>query len=257
MIVEYHRPRNIDQTIDLLANSKIKPVLMGGGTALDRYARHPFAVVDLQDVGLDKLRDRGNTLEIGAAVTLQVLSEQSQIQEHLGKAIHHEAALNIRQVATVAGTIVGSDGRSPFTLAMLALDASLSVEPGDEQLPLGDLLALREKSLEGRLITRITIPLNVELVYEYVARTPNDLPIIAAVVAQWPSGRTRVALGGFGDAPLLAADGPESGGESTAARNAYSHSGDQWASAEYRQEMAEKLVVRCISGLLSSNDENP
>ena len=254
MIVEYHRPSNIDQTIDVLENSKIKAVLMGGGTAIDRYARQPLAVVDLQDVGLDKLRDRGNTLEIGAAATLQVLSEQPQIQKHLRKAIHHEAALNIRQVATAAGTIIASDGRSPFTLVMLALDATLSSEPGDEQLSLGDLLALREKSFEGRLITKIQIPLNVKLVYEYIARTPSDLPIIAAAAAQWPSGRTRVALGGFGDAPILAADGPESGGESTAARSAYSHSGDQWASAEYRQEMADLLVVRCMAALSSPKD---
>jgi CO/xanthine dehydrogenase FAD-binding subunit len=255
MIIEYHRPSDIEQTVDLLENSKIKTVLMGGGTAIDRYMREPFAVIDLQEVGLDEIRDRGSSLEIGASVTLDRLSNQPRIQEQLVKAIHHEAALNLRQVATVAGTIIASDGRSPFTLGMLALDATLITEPGNERLSVGDFLTMRGKKLEGRLVTNFSIPLKVNLVYEYVARTSRDLPIVSAAVAQWPSGRTRVALGGFGDAAVLALDGPESGGEDEAARSAYSHAEDQWASAEYRQEIAAKLVDRCISILSRAVDE--
>ena len=91
------------------------------------------------------------------------------------------------------------------------------------------------------------LPLNVQLAYEYIARTPADLPIICAAVARWPSGRTRVILGGTGEAPVLAMDGPESGGEEISVADAYSHAGDEWASAEYRQEMAQVLVKRCLS----------
>lgn len=254
MIVEYHRPHSVEEAIELLTKSELKSVLMGGGTTINRYSREPFAVVDLQDIGIDLLQKKGNWLEIGACVTLHKLAEQTDIQEHLVAAIHHQASLNIRHVATVAGALVSSDGRSPLALAMLALDASLSIEPGNEQLALGDFLALRERTLQARLITKIKIPLNVYLVCEYVARTPADLPLIAAAVARWPSGRTRVVLGGFATSPMLALDGPSGGGESTAAANAYSHAGDQWASAEYRQEMAGRLVTRCISALTSTND---
>ena len=48
---------------------------------------------------------------------------------------------------------------------------------------------------------------------------------------------------------LLVMDGPERGGEEISAADAYSHARDQWATAEYRQEMAQVLVKRCLSRL--------
>ena len=249
MIVEYYRPKNLTEAIALVDDPKTKTVFMGGGSAIDRYKTEPFAVVDLQDLGLNTLQTKGSKLEIGATATLQALYEQSQIQTGLKNAIYREASLNLRQVATVAGTLVASDGRSPFTTAMLALDASITLFPGEEHINLGDLLALRDKNLHSKLITRITIPLNIQLAYEYIARTPADLPIVCAAVALWPSGRTRVVLGGFGAAPILAMDGPERGGGEISAADAYSQAGDQWATAEYRREMAQILVGRCLSRL--------
>jgi putative selenate reductase FAD-binding subunit len=247
MIVEYYRPQSVKETLELIANPETKTVLMGGGTTLDRFTTEPFAVVDLQDVGLNTLRATKRTLEIGATVTLQILVDNSQVQEALKSAIYGEASFNLRQVATVAGTLVAASGRSPFTTAMLALDASISLKPGDENISLGDLLPLRNKALDTKLISKITIPVNVQLAYEYVARTLADLPIVCAAVAIWPSGRVRVILGGTGQAPIMAMDGPEKNGAEESARAAYSHAQDQWASAEYRQEMAQVLVRRCLS----------
>ena len=65
-------------------------------------------------------------------------------------------------------------------------------------------------------------------------------------MAVWPTGRTRVILGGVGNVPTLASDGPEQGGEETAAKNAFSQAGDEWATAEYRMEVAPILVRRCL-----------
>jgi CO/xanthine dehydrogenase FAD-binding subunit len=173
--------------------------------------------------------------------------EGTAFPDALIRAIEHEATYNLRQVATVVGTLVAADGRSPFTAALLALDASLTLLPGEEQLSLGDLLPLRAELLQGKLITQITIPLNVQLAYEYVARTPADWPIVCAALAEWPSGRVRLALGGFGNAPTLAFDGTEADGLETAARSAYSHAGDEWASADYRQDVAGVLARRMAS----------
>ena len=72
-----------------------------------------------------------------------------------------------------------------------------------------------------------------------------------AALAVWPGGRTRVILGGYGAVPALASDGPEMGGEETAAQDAFSQAGDEWASAEYRMEIAPILVRRCLSQLES------
>jgi CO/xanthine dehydrogenase FAD-binding subunit len=115
---------------------------------------------------------------------------------------------------------------------------------------------LRSENLQGKLITAITIPLNVKLAFESVARTPADKPIVCAALASWPSGRTRLALGGYSKAPLLAMDGTESDGLDTstgsvqaAARNAFHEATDEWASAEYRMDVAATLAKRCFEKL--------
>jgi CO/xanthine dehydrogenase FAD-binding subunit len=251
MIVEYHRPKTIEHALALLSRSGMRCLPMGGGSGIERSTLEPIAVVDLQDLGLNTLRARGNALDLGATVTLQALLDYPHLQTALLQAIRHEANYNLRQVATVAGTLVVADGRSPFTTAMLALDARLTLRTGNDQskeekIGLGDLLPIRKEKLPGKLITHITIPHTIRLAYTHVARTPADRPIVCAAVAAWPSDRTRVALGGFGAAPLLAMDGPGAEGAEIAAQNAYSQAGDEWATAEYRQEVAGVLVRRCV-----------
>jgi len=59
----------------------------------------------------------------------------------------------------------------------------------------------------------------------------------------------RLALGGFGAAPTLAFDGMDEIGLDLAAQNACSQVADEWASAEYRQEIAGVLSRRCLHAL--------
>lgn len=245
MITEYHRPQTIEEAIALLANPDTYP--LGGGTILNRSSEKTIAVVDLQSLGLNKIHKVGNHLEIGATVTLQQLLENSHTPEALKQTIRQEAALNIRNMATVAGALVSASGRSAFATMMLALDAKLSFHSNNPSaISLGEFLPLRPKGL----ITKITIPLNVKSAYEQVARTPADLPIACAAVVQWNSGRTRLALGGFGHSPLLAMDGTEPDGIEAAAKNAFHEAADVWASAEYRSEIAGILAKRCLEKIL-------
>ena len=122
------------------------------------------------------------------------------------------------------------------------------MENADESLNLGDLLPLRVQ-VRGNFVTKITVPFNVKLAFEYVSRTPADTPIICAALAQWNSGRTRLTLGGYGKSPMLAMDGTESEGTETAARNSYHEATDEWASAEYRMDVAAVLTKRCLESL--------
>jgi CO/xanthine dehydrogenase FAD-binding subunit len=253
MIIEYHRPTTLQEALDLLKRADPVSLPLAGGSALNRPDGPPVAAVDLQALGLDTYQPHGNTIELGATLTLQALMQAEMTSPVLKAVILHEATHNLRQVATVAGSLVAADGRSPFAAALLALDAELTLQPGDETVGLGDLLPLRHEHLPHRLITRVAITANARLAYEYVARTPADLPIVCVAAAQWPSGRTRLAVGGFGSAPRLAFDGTEGQGAPLAARDACSQAQDAWASAEYRQEVAQVLAQRCIS-TLETND---
>jgi CO/xanthine dehydrogenase FAD-binding subunit len=94
------------------------------------------------------------------------------------------------------------------------------------------------------LISHVELPLNVELVYDYVARSPADRPILSLAVARWPSGRTRVVVGGWGQVPRLAFDALEAAGVAIAVQSACAEAEDAWASAEYRQHVALTLLKR-------------
>jgi CO/xanthine dehydrogenase FAD-binding subunit len=251
MITTYHRPQTLDEALALLAKPNILP--LGGGTLLSQPTVDPVQVVDLQSLGLDSIIKKGNDLEIGATCTLQSLLENESCPEALKVAIKLEAPINIRNSATVAGTLVSSDGRSPFATALLAMDAKITVVSGQPALSkvegssvanIGEFLLLRPRGL----ITLITIPLNAKFAFEFTSRTPADKPIVAASLSQWNSGRTRLALGGYGKSPMLAMDGTEADGLDTAARNAYHEANDEWASAEYRMDVAATLAKRCLEG---------
>jgi CO/xanthine dehydrogenase FAD-binding subunit len=246
MIIEYHRPNNLDEAVQLLERETPVTVPLGGGTVLNAPTDDQFAVVDLQDLGLGAINQAGSTLKVGAATTLQSLLDSPDLPAALGKAINHEATHNLRQSGTVAGALVSGGGRSPFLTAMLALDAQLFWQPGEVKQALGEFVPLRDDLRPGLLISEVHFSLQTKLAYEYVARSPADKPVVCVAVARWPSGRTRIVLGGYGDAPITALDGEELDGAQEVVDYAFMTAQDQWASSEYRQEAAKALVGRCL-----------
>ena len=249
MITTYHRPQTLEEALTLLTQPNTVP--LGGGTLLSHPTTDSVQAVDLQSLGLDSLTKKGNDLEIGATATLQALLENENCPETLKAAIKLEAPINIRNSATVAGSLVASDGRSPFATALIAMDAKIEKAIFDNSKiehqisNLGEYLPLRPTNL----ITKIILPLNTKFAFEFVSRTPADKPIVCAALTQWSSGRTRLALGGYGKSPMLAMDGTEAEGIESAARNAYHEANDEWASAEYRMDVAAVLAKRCVEAI--------
>jgi CO/xanthine dehydrogenase FAD-binding subunit len=251
MITAYHRPKTLDEALTLLTQPNRTP--LGGGTLLSKLTTDPVEVVDLQSLNLDIIEKQGNSLKVGATLTLQQLLGSEYCPEALKPALRLEAPLNLRNAATIAGTLVSCDGRSTFVSVLLALDAKLEQTRLDDSkiqsriLNIGDFLPLRNS--QGWLITSITIPLNAKFAFDYVSRSPADKPIVCAALAQWNSGRTRLTLGGYGKTPLLAMDGTEAEGIETAARNAFHEATDEYGSAEYRMDVAATLAKRCLESI--------
>lgn len=249
MIKAYFRPKDLAETLEILARNDGEYRPLGGGVTLSQMSAQTISVVDLQSLGLSSLTQEGQFLQIGATTTLASLANLDYLQPGLKSAIRLEANNNLRQQATVAGALVSGGGRSTFGTAMLALDALLHWLPVDQDQALGEWLTLRQAPAKALLINRVQIALNASLAFDTIGRTPGDLPVICAAVAKWPSGRTRVTLGGFGAAPILALDAPEPGGAEAAVRDALSRAADSWASAEYRQEAGARLALRLMGQL--------
>lgn len=256
MIVEYHRPDSIEKALKLLARDQPDSLVLAGGTSLIQTVTRsdtPVALIDIQCLPISEIKKEGQQWHIGAGVTLQSLYNQKEFPLEIHKSLEIEAGANQRQVATVAGSIISCSGRSSFVTALLALDSQLlwhsPSTPAEIVQPLGEFLALRDvytHQTSGKLMVSINFSTNVKLAFHSVARTPLDLPVVCVALARWPSGRTRLALGGFGLTPILALDGPGFEGIALAARSAYQAAGDEWASAEYRARMAEVIAERLL-----------
>ena len=249
MIAEYFRPSSVTEAMELLTEPDKTRKPLGGGTQLSRNQMKEFGVVDLQDTGLDQIDVTIREVTAGAMVRLSDLLTHSDVHPEIKRAVRIDASENIRNAASLGGWMVSSGGRSILSAVLLALDATLTWEPDNVSIRLGDWLPLRAQESPGTLMTGLTWSKQPNLTFEYVARTPKDRPILIVAVAQWPSGRTRVALGGYSDSAVIAMDGTEEEGIDLAVRDAYYEAGDQWATAHYRREVASKLALRCLDKL--------
>jgi CO/xanthine dehydrogenase FAD-binding subunit len=247
MITDYCRPQSMEEAFLSLTSPTARP--LGGGTKISRSSDESYPVVDLQNLGLDRIQSNGIDLNIGATITLQELLESSFASAALIHSIKLEAPLNRRNIGTVAGSLIASDGRSPFAAVMLALDAKLEIQNSlaeKRYIRLGDFLPLHEVLLHGGLITSIVIPMQVKLAFEAVSRSSTDKPIISVALAYWPSKRIRIVIGGWGKSPCLGMDGDDLSSVQTASRTATHDAADEWANADYRCAVASVLAQRCL-----------
>jgi probable selenate reductase FAD-binding subunit len=250
--LEYHRPKTLTEALELLDRG----VPLAGGTELTPRRDEISAVIDLQELGLDYLESQSGGIAIGATVKLQTMIETDELlPSTLREACRSEASLNLRNMATLGGTIMSADGRSPVATVLLAMDAQVIIEPGSVAVSLEELLDQRDRDGFHGLITEIRLKLPEILRYEQVSRAPADRPLVCVAMARFASDGAekwyRVVLGGGGSSPILVreAEASLSEGEdiniaADAAHRAYTSAGDTWASGEYRAHAAGVLVRR-------------
>ncbi len=181
---EYHRPAELGEALQLLNRADVHTLPLGGGTDLIGSMRGDVeAVVDLSALGLDGIEVADGLLVLGAMARLQTLVEQlaDTFGGLLSETAHRMAGWNVRNAATVGGTLAGRKLHSPLSVALCALGAQVSVTGQDEPFLWPELPA---DALAGQLITAAAIALpenGIGTAYEQVARTEADQPIVCAV----------------------------------------------------------------------------
>jgi CO/xanthine dehydrogenase FAD-binding subunit len=247
--MHYYRPRSLEEALTRL----VEGVPLAGGTSLTPRRRDLRSVVDLQDIGLDAYRVEKGSVRAGAMLRLQAIVDapDSQAPAALRTACRLEAAANVRRMATLGGSLFGTGGRSPLVCALLALGAEVRIAPGDEGMALDALLEERSSWSPGRLVTEVRWSAKCDLGFASVGRSPADRPIVCAALGRDGAG-WRLAVGGWGDRPVLAAGGPAAPAEGDvraavkAARTACAGADDEWASGEYRSAVAAVLTQRLM-----------
>jgi probable selenate reductase FAD-binding subunit len=249
MIVEYLRPKNIKEALDLIDKSKVKAYPIGGGTSIRVKAKkEDISVLDLQGLMLDQIITDNDWIKIGATTTLSSIEQHPDIPVAIREAVCLEGTSNTRNQATLGGRLVAFDGRSALITTLIATDAITEWDNESKEIPLGEWLALPDKK-PGKLLVSVKIKRNINLVFEVINRTKLDLPLFCVAVARWKSGRVRVALGGFGNCPKMVFDGQDDSGAIVAVESACQDANDHYASSKYRISMAGILVRRSLERL--------
>jgi CO/xanthine dehydrogenase FAD-binding subunit len=239
MIDRYYRPNTLSEAIALLSDAAQPAIPLGGGAVVSKMRSFSGAVVDLQNLGLDYLLAEGEIIRLGASLRLQPMLLNDAISKELGDAVDHECSYNLRQQATIAGTLITADGRSPLGLSFLALNAQLTWQPDDALMAYADYLAGASK--KGVLISEVRFQKPNHFVFENVGRAPYDRPVAQAALAAWADGAERLSIGGWGKAPLLAWSGPRPDNWRAIIQSKANIS-DQWAGGEYRSEAMISVV---------------
>ncbi len=265
---EFHKPTNLSDALALLRRKDLHTVPLAGGTWLNpRIGKEvpAEAVVDLSELGLDQIERDVSTLYLGAMTTLAAVTKdetcRSLADGILARTAHRDATVNVRNAATVGGTVIVASPASEFLLAMLALGAKLNTlapsVPSEKATTwsMYKFLSHPVAALNDELLIQIQIrlPAHASSGLARVARTPSDHPIVAAVaiVAEEPDAM-RITLSGVGPHLLLVEfDRPEAMEEAVDQAIA---DADPWAdfrgTADYRHAMGALMAKRALEQAL-------
>lgn len=276
----YIRPRSIDEALDHRAKHPDWMVL-AGGTDLMVNANHkpaPKGIVDLWRLpGLGGITTSDGSVTIGAGTTWFEVEHHPAILERwapLAQAAREIGALQIQARGTLGGNVGTSSPVGDSLPVLLALDAELelaSAARGRRRVAYRDYCTGYRKTLlaPDELIVSATlpaIPKGTKTTWRKVGtrRAQSISKVMGAAAITLDGGvvtSARVALGAVADRPMrigaveaaVVGLAPAQAAEAARAalRTAIKPIDDVRSTADYRREVAENLVARFFSGILS------
>lgn len=271
---KYVRVDNVQEAYELLQKGRNNRI-MGGGIWLRLQDRRIPTVIDLSDCDLDhitrvdwktgRISSDGDAFSIGAMVTLRQLERNRAFKAatcHVfEQAVQDIVGIQMRNLATVGGSIYGRFGFSDVLCALLPLDCDVEFV-GAGRISLAEWAA--KKDYPRDVLVRIIVRDHAyKARYQRVVRQATDFPVLNVCAAQW-NGEWRIAVGARPTRALLI-KGDEIGlpayfttEQLDAACKKLSElpmGSNMRGSEQYRRHLAEVLSRRAILEALNINDE--
>ena len=190
-IRNYVRAKSLEEAYEL--NQKKPNLVVGGMMWMRMSSRNVGTLIDLGDLGLNKIEETEDAYLIGAMTSLR------QIEKHEGlNALTHGAmadavkdiiGVQFRNCATVGGSIFGRFGFSDVLTLFLALDSYVELYKGGV-VPMKDFAGMkRDRDILVRVIVKKT---PVKCVYQAVRRQRTDFPTLTCAVSEMKGQITAV-----------------------------------------------------------------
>jgi 2-furoyl-CoA dehydrogenase FAD binding subunit len=217
---DYIRPDTVEEVIALLAEYGDDARVLAGGQSLVPMLNlrliEADALIDISQIAaLDVISDRGDKIEIGAAVTQNKLLAWPQLAEKLplvAAALPHVGHFQTRNKGTVCGSIAHADPSSelPLVLTLLGGEIVLKSKRGTRMLAAADfhMDMLTTARAGDELIASVHFPARRGagsgggVAFREVARRHGDFAIIA-VAAVAEEKHVRLGVGGMAGRPLV------------------------------------------------------
>lgn len=194
VIRNYHRATSLSDAWRAL-EANPENVVFGGGTWLKQGKRSIDTMVDLSDLGLDRIDVQNGSVTIGAMTTLRTVEKDPAVlglaSGMLSVAVAKIMGVNFRNLATIGGSVMGRFAFSDVMTPLLALDATL-VFYRRGRVSLEDFL--QEGKQARDLLMRVEIPArDGKGFFKKVSQTAVDFAILNVAVHR--ADRTRIAIG--------------------------------------------------------------
>ncbi len=125
---EYVNPRSIDEAYSLFLENR-KNYIKGGGAWLKLTLKSAEKLISLDKLNLDKIIVSNDLIEIGSMTTLREIETNENIVNLyngiLSKACHNIMGINVRNIATIGGTVMSRLAFSDIYPALLVMDTTL------------------------------------------------------------------------------------------------------------------------------------
>jgi CO/xanthine dehydrogenase FAD-binding subunit len=213
MPLEIVRAATVREAVALLAEEAGARYLAGGTLAVREWSGGDVSIsrfVLSDDLGLGRIEVAAGRAEIGSATTM------AEIAKHRGLAFLHDAAASIggpavRAMATVGGNLFAPYPYGDLAVALLVLDANISVadQRGERIEPIEGFLA--KKPLRGTIVTGVSFavpPAERFRFIKVVRRRPHSAPVLS-IAAFLPLEKgvvrgARIAFGAMAPRPMRA-----------------------------------------------------
>jgi len=214
---DYVRPDTVEEAVAVLAEHGDATRVLAGGQSLMAMLNLRLADADiLVDIAqikeLDAIRDLGDKVEVGAAVTQNGLLDWPHLGVKLpllAAALPFVGHFQTRNKGTVCGSIAHADPSSelPLSLAVLAGEVVLRSHRGTRVLAASDFQQdmLTTACEPDELITAVRFPImsGRGMAFREVARRHGDFAIIAVAAVIESANAVRLGVGGMTGRPAV------------------------------------------------------